>query len=105
MLRSQVAHEGAALRTRRITKAQGRRVALVNRHHALESASDRREQSPSPQLRPRGLGLAHDVHDSRVARIGRALGRANSQGRLAVDRAEITVEPRVLVIWNGSPVR
>ena len=40
-----------------------------------------------PQLRPRGLGLAHDVHDLRVARIGRALGRANGQGRLAVDRA------------------
>ena len=40
-----------------------------------------------PQLRPRGLGLPHDVHDLRVARIGRALGRANGQGRLAVDRA------------------
>ena len=40
-----------------------------------------------PQLRPRGLGLAHDAHDLRVARIGRALGRANGQGRLAVDRA------------------
>ena len=39
-----------------------------------------------PQLRPPGLGLPHDVHDLRVARIGRALGRANGQGRLAVDR-------------------
>ena len=40
-----------------------------------------------PQLRPLGLGLAHDFHDLRVARIGGALGRANGQGRLAVDRA------------------
>src|ERR1700730_978445 len=43
MLRSQVAHEGAALRARRVPKAQGRRVALVNHHHALESTSDRRK--------------------------------------------------------------
>jgi hypothetical protein len=40
-----------------------------------------------PQLRPRDLGLAYDAHDLRVARIGCALGRANGQGRLAVDRA------------------
>ena len=40
-----------------------------------------------PQLRPLGFGLAHDFHDLGVARIGGALGRADGQGRFAVDRA------------------
>src|ERR1035437_4973313 len=43
MLRSQVTHEGVALRARRITKAHGRRVALVNQHHALKATGYRRE--------------------------------------------------------------
>ena len=43
MLRPQVADEGTALRARRIPKAQGRRVAPVNRHHAFESAGERRK--------------------------------------------------------------
>ena len=38
------------------------------------------------QLRPRGLGLVHHRHDLRVARVRRALGRANGERRLAVDR-------------------
>ena len=43
---------------------------------------------PEPaQRRSAGLGLAHDVHDLRVARVGGALGGANRQGGLAVDRA------------------
>ena len=49
---------------------------------------DRAQAIPEPaQRRPAGLGLAHDFHDLRVARIGGALGGANRQGRLAVDRA------------------
>ena len=43
VLRAQMLHEGAALRARRIPKAQGRRVALVNHHHAFESTGDRRK--------------------------------------------------------------
>ena len=40
-----------------------------------------------PQLRPRRLGFAHHFHDLGVAGIGGALGRADGQGRFAVDRA------------------
>ena len=41
----------------------------------------------SSQMRPLGLGLAHDFHDLGVARIGGALRRPHGQGRFAVDRA------------------
>ena len=40
-----------------------------------------------PQLRALRLGLAHDLHDLRIARVGRPPGGAEGQGRLAVDCA------------------
>src|SRR5450755_3066509 len=43
VLGTQMLHEGTALGSGRVAKAQGRRVAIVDYHHALEAAADRGE--------------------------------------------------------------
>ena len=59
-------------------KGDGQRHRSINCAQAIPQ---------TPQLRSLGFGLAHDFHDLGVARIGGALGRADGQGRFAVDRA------------------
>ena len=90
-------HEGMALRSGRITKAQGRRVATVDRHHALESAADRRDLIDAGDLLRRELAAARDLqlmaghgsaqalaglfaHFSGLRKLERALRRRREHG-------------------------
>jgi hypothetical protein len=54
-------HEGMALRSGRVAKAQGRRVAIVDYHHALESTTDQWELIEANDLLWRELGAASDL--------------------------------------------
>src|SRR5579859_564876 len=62
MLRTQMSHEGKALRARRIPEAQGRRVALVNYHHALKSTGNRRKLISAKNFLRDHLVTAGDLH-------------------------------------------